>query len=73
MSVKSRIAKATKVLEQAKEATTLIDQVEKVRGKILRNNTGETMFDIHTEMVVSLETMERWIKQAKVSAKKGYI
>ena len=71
-----QIKKAQKLLEQVTEAKTLIDKHNNARGKVAREFTGSIVLEIKCGQGVecfSLETLEKWIKQAKVVARKGYV
>jgi hypothetical protein len=68
----AQINKAEQLLAKKKEMLTLTDRYRSERGYIT-NHLGEPILHINNAMDISLETLEKWIKQAKTAAKMGII
>lgn len=69
----AQVKKAQQLLEQVAKAKTLIDRNGNTQGTIRRGFTGDVVLSIKDATDYSIATLERWIKQAKVVARKGYI
>lgn len=73
MSTAAKIAKAEKLLAERKQALTLIGRDGKRYGEIIHGYDSGLCFQLDERGLISLETLERWVKQIKTAKKKGYI
>jgi hypothetical protein len=82
----SQLIKAEAILAKAREAITLKDREGTTKGTIVRVNKyaenmanrgrvvgHEVAIELPQSMLISLETLEAWVKQAKTAARKGLI
>ena len=67
----AQIKKAEQLLNKREEMLTLFDALASKRGRIIKVS-GKPALSIES-MTVSIETLEKWIKQVKTVAKKGII
>ena len=72
--MKSEIKRAQAVLAKRDAALRLVNKHGQDSGSISWNGLSPVLH-IHSDMAqaVTLETMERWVKQAKDAKRKGYL
>lgn len=76
MATNAKIKQAERLLAERAEALKLIDKYGTDRGKIIgdlgANRTIVPTLSLDSGQY-SLETLEKWIKQAKAAHKKGFL
>ena len=70
----AQVKRAQQLIEQVAKAKTLVGKQGNALGTIRREYTGEIVLSLREGTTdFSITTLEKWIKQAKVVARKGYV
>lgn len=69
----TQIRKAEQLLAKKKEMLTLVDRWGHVWGSVASEGQGKAALLLNMQGHVSVDTLERWIKQAKIAVKKKIV